>query len=152
MLPLLRQCGPLLARAEALEGEGPAEGLAVGETASDFALPSLDGNTVTLESLRAPGKPVVVLFTTPDCGPFVEIFPPIERWQAKHSGTLTIAIVSEGDRGQNATMASEHALTTMLLQEDWEVGEAYGAIGPLARSSSTPTARSAAPCTGAPAR
>ena len=94
---------------------------------SDFALPSLDGNTVTSESLRAPGKPEVLLFTTPECGPFVEIFPQIERWQAKHSGTLTIAIVSEGDRGQNATMASEHALTIMLLQEDWEVGEAYGA-------------------------
>jgi methylamine dehydrogenase accessory protein MauD len=127
LLHLLRQYGRLLARVESLEGEGPAEGLSVGETAPDFELPSLDGNTVTLESLRASGKPVVLLFTSPDCGPCVEIFPQIEQWQAKHSATLTIAVVSEGDRGQNATMASEHALTNVLLQEDWEVGEAYGA-------------------------
>jgi methylamine dehydrogenase accessory protein MauD len=127
LLHLLRQYGRLLVRVEALEGEGPAEGLPVGETAPDFELPSLDGNTVTLESLRAPGKPVVLLFTDPDCGACVEMFPEIGRWQAEHSGTLTVAVVSEGERGENATMASEHGLTNVLLQEDWEVGEAYGA-------------------------
>ncbi len=127
LLHLLRQYGRLLARVEALEGDVPAEGLPVGETAPDFELPSLDGNIVSLESLRAPGKPVVLLFTAPDCGPCVEKFPEIGQWQAEHSGTLTVAVVSEGDRGQNATMASEHALTNVLLQEDWEVGEAYGA-------------------------
>ena len=127
LLHLLRQYGRLLARVESLEGEGPAEGLSVGETAPDFELPSLVGDTVTLESLCAPGKPVVLLFTAPDCGPCAELFPQIEQWQAKHSDTLTVAVVSEGDRSQNATMASKHALTNVLLQEDWEVGEAYGA-------------------------
>jgi methylamine dehydrogenase accessory protein MauD len=127
LLHLLRQYGRLLARVEALEGEGPAEGLQVGETAPDFELPSLDGNIVTLESLRVPGKPVVLLFTAPDCGPCVEKFPEIGKWQAEHSETLTVAVVSEGERGENATMASQHGLTSVLLQEDWEVGEAYGA-------------------------
>jgi methylamine dehydrogenase accessory protein MauD len=127
LLHLLRQYGRLLARVEALEGEGSAEGLPIGETAPDFELPSLDGNRVTLESLRAPGKPVVLLFTAPDCGPCVEKFPEIGQWQAEHSGTLTVAVVSEGEHGENATMASQHGLTNVLLQEDWEVGEAYGA-------------------------
>jgi methylamine dehydrogenase accessory protein MauD len=125
LLHLLRQYGRLLVRVEALE-EGPsAEGLPVGETAPDFELPSLQGETLTLKSLRAPGKLVMLLFTDPNCGPCKELFPDVGRWQAEHSDKLTVAVVSQGGSDENAATASEHGLSNVLLQEDWEIGSAY---------------------------
>jgi methylamine dehydrogenase accessory protein MauD len=125
LLHLLRQYGRLLLRVEALE-EGPsAGGLPVGETAPDFELPSLQGKTLTLESLRAPERPVVLLFTDPDCGPCKKLLPDVGRWQAEHSDKLTVVLMSQGESDENATMASEHGLTNVLLQDDWEIASAY---------------------------
>jgi hypothetical protein len=53
----------------------------------------------------------------------------VGRWQEEHSGTLTVALVSRGDPDDNAAKASEHGLTNLLLQEDWELSEAYGVTG-----------------------
>jgi methylamine dehydrogenase accessory protein MauD len=127
LLHLLRQYGRLLVRVESLEEGPPAEGLPVGETAPDFELPDLEGETLTLESLRGRGKPVVLLFTDPDCGPCKELFPDVGRWQEEHSDKLTIAVVSRGQPDENATMASEHGLSNVLMQEKWEVLHAYRA-------------------------
>src|SRR5215204_2005101 len=88
MAHLLRQNGRLLVRLEALEamlgtgGEAPSQngaqraaGLPVGTQAPSFSLPGLHGETITLEALRAPSKPVMLLFTDPDCGPCTALLP-----------------------------------------------------------------------------
>jgi methylamine dehydrogenase accessory protein MauD len=129
LLHLLRQYGRLLMRVEALEEEPSTEGLPVGETAPDFELPSLHGETLTLGDLRALERPAVLLFTDPNCGPCMDIFPAIGRLQEEHSDKLTVAVVSRGEHDENATMASEHGLTNVLMQEDWEVSEAYRVDG-----------------------
>ena len=130
LLHLLRQYGRLLMRVEALEEGESLEGLPVGDPAPDFELPGLlHGETLRLESLRAPERAVMLLFTDPHCGPCKELFPDVGRWQAEHSDKLTIAVVSRGEPDENATMASEHGLTHVLLQEDWEVGSAYQVDG-----------------------
>ena len=81
---LLRQNGRLLVRLEAVEesvaagGLAPsqngtalhqAEGLPVGSEAPEFGLSGLHGETLTLEALRSSGKPVLLFFTDPGCGP-----------------------------------------------------------------------------------
>lgn len=139
LLHLLRQNGRLLMRVEALEanpGSGTAApstngtqqqaaGLPVGSQAPPFSLPGLHGETLTLGSLRSSGKPVLLLFTDPNCGPCTAMLPEIGRWQDEHAEKLTVSLVSRGDLGENRAKMGEHGLTKVLLQEDWEVSEAY---------------------------
>jgi methylamine dehydrogenase accessory protein MauD len=132
LLGLLGQNGRLAMRLEALEDrlpEEPQAGLSLGEPSPDFELPSLQGETLTLEALRAPGKPVLLLFTDPNCGPCTAMFPDVARWEQEYAQNLTVALVSRGEPEENAILASEHSLTNVLLQQDWEVSEAYGVDG-----------------------
>lgn len=142
LVHLLRQNGRLLVRLEALEailsgggmvpsqnGVQQAAGLPVGSTAPDFSLKGLHGETLTLESLRSSGKPVMLLFTDPNCGPCTALLPEIGRWQKEHSEKLSISLVSRGDAEENRAKSEEHGLTQVLLQDDWEVSEAYQAHG-----------------------
>ena len=108
-------------------GAAPA-GLAVGTVAPAFSLPRLDGETVTLESLRAGGKPVMLLFTDPGCGPCTALLPEIGRWQQAYAPSLTLALASRGTREANAAKAGEHGISRVLLQGDREVSEAYRSV------------------------
>ncbi len=150
LVHLLRQNGRLLVRLEALEqridsGEGatrahaePAEngveqapqaGLPVGTAAPTFKLQGLYGETLTLEALRARGNPLMLLFTDPNCGPCNALLPEIGRWQQDHADKLTVSLISRGAPEDNRTKSSEHGLTSVLLQEDWEISEAYQVEG-----------------------
>ena len=148
LVNLLRQNGRLLVRLEALEqrmdtGEGAAlahaepavngtqkaPGLPVGTAAPTLRLQGLYGETLTLEALRARGKPVMLLFTDPNCGPCNALLPEIGRWQQEHAEKLTISLISRGTAEENHTKSSEHGLTDVLLQEDWEISEAYKVEG-----------------------
>jgi methylamine dehydrogenase accessory protein MauD len=132
LLGLLRQNGRLAMRVEALEGgrqEEPPAGLPLGDAAPEFELPNLQGRKLTLEALRAPGKPVILLFTDPNCGPCKAMLPDVGRWQEEYAGKLTVALVSRGEPEENAISASEHGLANVLLQEDWEVADDYRVDG-----------------------
>jgi peroxiredoxin len=145
LVHLLRQYGRLLVRIEGLEARGavggvapsenadvaakPAQGLPVGTPAPDFSLPGLYGETLTLEALRAPGKPVMLLFTDPGCGPCTALLPEIRGWQKEHAEKLTISLVSRGSSEANRAKSTEHGLRGVLLQKDWEVAEAYQVWG-----------------------
>jgi len=144
LVHLLRQNGRLLVRLEALEGRlgangaipsqngvpaQPPAGLPVGTTAPDFNLSGLYGETLTLESLRSSGKPVMLLFTDPNCGPCTAMLPEIGRWQEEHKEKLTVSLISRGKPEENRAKSTEHGLQHVLLQEDWEVSEAYQVRG-----------------------
>lgn len=100
----------------------------MGTRAPAFGLSRLDGEPVSLDSLRAGGKPVLLVFTDPGCGPCSALMPDIGRWQGEHAQTLTIALVSRGARDANAAKASEHGISGVLLQQDREVSEAYQSV------------------------
>jgi peroxiredoxin len=144
LLHLLRQNGRLLMRVQALEaklggasafGNGSqAAGLPVGSLAPAFGLRDLRGEEVTLEDLRTAQKPVVLLFTSPECGPCTDLLPEVGRWHEEHSEELTISLVSHLSAEENRAKVAEHGLEdNVLLQEDWEVAETYG-------SETTPSA------------
>jgi methylamine dehydrogenase accessory protein MauD len=137
---LLRQNGRLLGRIEALEGglatynavpapseneAQPEAGLPLGSQAPIFALSGIYGETLTLDSLRARGKPVLLIFTHPDCPACTALLPEIGRWQQEDGANLTVALVSRGTAEENRARSFEHGLTNVLLQDKWEVAKAY---------------------------
>jgi methylamine dehydrogenase accessory protein MauD len=104
-------------------------GLPVGTPAPTFNLPDLEGEEVTLDSLRSSGKPVLLLFTEPGCEYCRELLPEVGRWQGTLADELTIALISCDDPEENRAMSNEHGLSRVLLEDDWEVSEVYGVTG-----------------------
>ena len=144
LLNLVRQNGRLLLRIDALEarldaaGIAPAPeqisaaseaGLPVGAPAPVFQLSGLHGETLTLDALRAVDKPILLIFSDPDCGPCNALLPEIGAWQRDHSPDLMISVISRGSLDANRAKSSEHGLFNVLLQEDREVADAYQAEG-----------------------
>ena len=108
-------------------------GLPVGSMAPGFTLKSArEGETVTLDALRARGKPVALVFVSPGCSSCLEMFASAGRWQPALAADVTIAIVSDGAPADNI-LAVRNGSADVLLQETWEVTQAY-------RVGVTPTA------------
>jgi peroxiredoxin len=166
LVHLLRQNGRLLVRLEAVEAtlaEGgsvlatsqngtpvhqEAEGLPVGSEAPQFSLSGLYGETFTLEALRSSGKPLMMLFTDPGCGPCNALLPEVGRWQEEHAHKLTLSLVSRGQVEENKTKAQEHALKNVVLQKDWEVSESYEVRGTPSAVLISPDGKIASPVAG----
>lgn len=108
-----------------IEAEGQPAGRPVGSTAPPFTLRGVRGEKHTLESLCAPGRPVVLVFVHPRCGPCRQLLPDLAEWQATLAHTLTIAVLSEGSVGANRPLSEEHGIENFLLQERAEVYRAY---------------------------
>ncbi len=136
---LLRQHGRLLRRVEQLE-QRPAvatgqpapphqhpqsDGLPVGLDAPSFSLEGLQGATVTLAGLRTGGKPVLLVFSDPGCGPCTTLAPDIARWQREHANRLRVVLVSSGAVDKNRAKAAEHGLADVLLDPNRQVATAY---------------------------
>lgn len=130
VLSLFRQQGRILLRLDALEGmAGPARGLALGEPAPDVALRTLDGEPATVASLLDGGRPAMLVFVSPTCGPCRALAPEVARWQREDAGSFAVAVVSDGTAEDNRAWATEHALGNVLLQDDDEAGRAYLVAG-----------------------
>lgn len=140
LFQLRREHGRLVRRLEGVEatlanarfahtpsGNGPQEavGLPLGTPAPTFALPDLEGEQVTLDSLRSSGRPVLLIFTEPGCGFCEEMLPEVGRWQDEFANELTVALISCDDPEENRALSEEHGLSRVLLEEDWEVSEEY---------------------------
>ncbi|MBA2277971.1 MAG: redoxin domain-containing protein [Chloroflexia bacterium] len=142
LLNLLQQNGRLLIRIEALEGQSAdirpspvngstlaAAGLPVGTTAPAFGLPGVDVELLTLDDLRAEGKPVLLVFTDPNCGPCNALLPEIGGWRRDHAARLKVALISRGSSQANRAKSVEHGVAPVLLQQDREVAKSFLAVG-----------------------
>ena len=85
----------LAAAREALAAVPP--GLPVGAMAPEFAVPDVDGGTLTLTSLRSRGLPVALVFSRPGCGPSENLLPDLVSWKETLAHRLTIGLVGQGD-------------------------------------------------------
>ena len=65
-----------------------------------------------------------------------------------HAQKLTLALVSRGEVEENKTKAQEHGLSNVLLQEDWEVSEAYEVRGTPSAVLISPDGKVASPVAG----
>jgi thiol-disulfide isomerase/thioredoxin len=116
-----------------VEAETPQLGLEPGTPAPALAAADVRGGTVTLDDLLGPGVPVLLLFTSPHCGPCQELLPDAARWQDELAERLTVAFVSDGTRDEVLSEAQEFGLRRVLHDPDHALAEAY-------RSSGTPSA------------
>jgi peroxiredoxin/uncharacterized membrane protein YphA (DoxX/SURF4 family) len=136
---MLRLNHRLLRRVEALEAslsghdvshhKQSAAGLPIGTPAPDFQLPNLDGTLVSLQSLRANGQPLVLLFTDPTCDSCVELLPDVAFWQDEYGDDLTLVIISRGTSDVNRAKSDEHGLRNVLLQQGREISRLYDCNG-----------------------
>jgi uncharacterized membrane protein YphA (DoxX/SURF4 family)/peroxiredoxin len=157
---LLRQNGRVLMRLQALEaasgvissgnGSQPGTGLPVGSVGPAFCLPDLRGEQLTLDNLRAAGKPVVLIFTSPGCDSCVELLPKIAGWQEVYSEKLTISLISDQSIEKNRAKFAEHGVHHVLVQEDWEVADSYGADATPSAVLITPTGAVGSPLAEGP--
>lgn len=135
---LLRQQGRLMLRIDNLElrieaaGIGPAVpaaptsmGLPLGQPAPGFALPQLEGGQLSLDALRAAGKPLVLVFSDPQCGPCTALLPQLSTWQRQHGHDLTLVLVSRGTVDDNRAKLGKLQMNSVVLQADREVAHAY---------------------------
>ena len=78
-------------------------------TAPTFALEDLQGETLTLDSLRQAGNPVMLLFTDPCGGPSNALLPEVGRWQEEYANRLSIALVSRDEFAEAIALAGPRA-------------------------------------------
>jgi thiol-disulfide isomerase/thioredoxin/uncharacterized membrane protein YphA (DoxX/SURF4 family) len=112
-------------------------GLPIGAWAPKFELRDLHGEQRSLEALCARGRPVVLLFLSPDCSSCRALLPEVGRWQAMLGDRLTVAVITSGASRDDLGM-EQHGLADVLVQEDSEVMRAY-------RVESTPCAVAVTP-------
>lgn len=112
---------------------GTPLGLPPETPAPHFEIESYDGGKRSLNQLLGSGKPLLLLFTNPKCGPCVTLFQEIKDWQELHGEQLTIALISRGSVKDNFVSVAKNGLGEVLLQEKGEVAQLYGA-------GATPTA------------
>lgn len=143
LLQMLSLQGRLLLRIERVEGqlaearttfgmseqEPLSKGLPVGTEAPPFSGRGLDQDIISLATLRALGKPIILLFIDPDCGPCAMLMPEIGRWQREYTEKLTIALISRGSVEGNRAQASEHHLCHLVVQSQYEIDELYNVQG-----------------------
>lgn len=71
-------------------------------------------------------RPVLVAFVDPACGPCAGLLPHLATWTTVQQNRLAVTLISRGD--VDANRAKYSGFGTLLLQNEWEVSLAYGAL------------------------
>jgi peroxiredoxin len=109
-----------------LDGDVAAGGRFSPRSAPQFDLPALDGGRLSLKSLLKTGKPVLLLFVDPKCGPCRNLVSDIEEWQRRFSSEFDVVLISRGTVDDNRQKFGD---LTVTLQEDTEIYDLYGVEG-----------------------
>ena len=139
LLQLVRQQGRLMASIEELQSqvrsgkldvadiagkeEVAALGLEVGTPAPTFTVHDTHGNAVTLDGLRAAGRPVLLTFIQPGCSACKTLAPDLGRWQRELATDLTVAVIS---RGSAKAHRYSEGVFDLLLADGPDVANGYG--------------------------
>ena len=115
---LLQRVGVLEARPTSAQ-----RGLPVGSLAPSFSAPALRGEPQTLEGLLAAGRPLLLFFFDPECGPCHAYLPHLARWQAGSRGRIRFVLL--GRRMEGKAEDPAYAPFSVLGQEDREIGKRY---------------------------
>jgi peroxiredoxin len=102
------------------------EGLPLDAEAPAFDLPAYEGGRTSLKELLDFGKPILLIFTNPKCGPCIRLFLEIKDWQVTHNDQLTIVLLSNGTIKDNFVNVARNGLGQVLLQDKNEVAQLYG--------------------------
>lgn len=105
----------------------PTEGLPIGSLAPVFELPDLNDKIVTIKDLISPKKTTMFFFVSPTCNPCGALLPEIEEWQTELKDKLNFVFISSGGVKENTDKLAGKTLKKVLLQQDREVAELFGA-------------------------
>ena len=98
------------------------DGLDPGTEAPDFRLARLGGGELSLQEFR--GRPLLLVFSDPDCAPCNILAPQLERRSL--ATDVRVLMVSRGDERANETKRREHRLSfPIVLQRSWEISKLY---------------------------
>ncbi len=101
------------------------DGLKAGTVAPNFVLPGVDGVTRSLVDYH--GKRVLLVFSSPNCGPCDALAPELVRLHEQKPDGLEIVMISRGDPEANQRKADEHGFPfPVVLQRSWEISKEYG--------------------------
>jgi thiol-disulfide isomerase/thioredoxin len=141
-LSLLRSYGKVLVRLDRVERALAEAGIDLaddaptrelghepGTPAPTFWARSLTGETISVETLTGLGRPAVLLFTSPRCGPCKALLPTVAGWQKQHGDSLTFALASDGENEAIRAEAEEFDLGNVMRDEDRRLYDAFGADG-----------------------
>ena len=116
-----------LRKMAAADADETPEGLPLNTEAPAFELEAYEGGRTSLTQLVNAGKPLLLIFTSPTCGPCVGLFEEIKDWQRAHSEHLTIALISKGTIKENFVNVARNGLGQVLMQKEREVADQYQA-------------------------
>ncbi len=106
-------------------GPSGEESPEVGRTAPNFKLPDLSGHQVSLDQFR--GKIVMLDFWATWCGPCRLTMPVLENLQKEYPKDLTLLAINLAEPPDlvRSYVEKQNIGSTVLLDEDGKVGEAY---------------------------
>jgi uncharacterized membrane protein YphA (DoxX/SURF4 family)/thiol-disulfide isomerase/thioredoxin len=100
-------------------------GVPPGSSAPKFDLPGACGPSLSLDSLCARGRPVMVLFADLECCACEALLPHVGRWQETLADQLTIVLISNEDDAAGRSLCERYGIANVLLQSDFNVSNSY---------------------------
>lgn len=100
-------------------------GLPRGTAAPGFALATLKGSAGTLEDLRMPSQPTVLVFLSTRCAPCLTMLPKLAEWQESLAGSVSLPAIFTGEQPEIERLAEDAGLSVVLAQEGSEVFGLY---------------------------
>lgn len=122
-LPSRGRRDPALAVADA--SRAASEALPRGTPAPAFALPLLEGDQASLDTLTRPGLPLLLLFSDAQCPACMQLWPDVERWQRDYAAALTVAAICGGPSQLIEMKLMGFEVKNVLLRGEGSVSEAY---------------------------
>jgi thiol-disulfide isomerase/thioredoxin len=101
----------------------PGIGLAPGTVAPLATAVRVDGQPFKRDSTRR----LLVLFTTPGCGPCGELLPEVAQWQRDHRDRLEIVVAVGAPAEEADAEARRHGLGEAIADEGAALADAFGA-------------------------
>ncbi|HXM34499.1 MAG TPA: MauE/DoxX family redox-associated membrane protein [Pyrinomonadaceae bacterium] len=123
-------------------------GLPLGSLAPVFQLPAYRRDQTSLAELLEARKPVLLIFSNPNCGPCAGLFAELAQWQQTYPEQVTIAVLTQGTLKDNFVNIARNDLRNILFQKQREIAEQYQClatptgilVSPDGRIASTPAA------------
>jgi thiol-disulfide isomerase/thioredoxin len=132
-LSVLRSYGRVLVRLDRVEHLLAENGLSV-EDDGDGQRFGLEPGTPApafpeLAELLAPGLPIILLFTSPDCGPCRALLPEAAAWQIENRDVVTVAAAVEGNPAEVSAEAARNEFEHAIADESLDLYRRFGANG-----------------------
>lgn len=102
-------------------------GWPVGTLAPAFRLPDLTGQQHSLHALLESGKINFLVFSSPHCESCRALWPYLSRWSREYGQALNLIVVSRAGT-ENVAKQNGIEMSRVLLQQEFEISDAYGAI------------------------